>query len=254
MEPTPRTEGIIDKTREVLEQIDQEILSRPAFDPAQATDQFTFCMTAIAEFVFLPHLFATLRREAPKASIRCVSLTPNDLRDSLANGSVDLAVGFYPDLVSADFFQQRLFSHNLVCLVRDSHPLKGPGMTIEEFCQAEHVDVRDGSRSSEMFEQVLANNRLERNIVLTTSHYMCLPPVVAEADVIAVAPKIVASIFAERYGLRMLPMPVDLPEYDLKQHWHRKFHHDPRLIWLRSLLHREFCKSYLAHLMDSLAA
>lgn len=253
MEPTPRTQSIIEKTREVLESIDQEILSKPAFDPLIAKDEFNLCLTAIAEFVFLPHLFPTLKQQAPATRIRSLTLAPQELQDALQNGKVDLAIGFYPDLVSADIYQQRLFSHGLVCLVRKDHPIAGQRMTLEEFSNAEHVEVKDGSRSSEMFEEVLTNRKLERNIALRTSHFLSIPRVIAETDLIAVAPLIVARLFAEQYGLRVVRLPFDLPEYDLKQYWHRKYHHDPRLIWIRSLIHCEFSLTYLTELMTTLS-
>ena len=254
MAPTARTDGIVGRARDVLEAIDRDILANVDFDPLRASGDFTFCMTAIAEFVFLPHLLATLKRQAPGMRIRCVSPAPGELRDGLLDGRIDLALGFYPDLVSADFYQQRLFSHSLVCVVRQDHALAGPRMTMEEFRQAEHIEVKDGSRSSEMLEALLANRRVDRNVILTTSHYLCVPPVLAVSNAVAVAPRIVARMFAERYSLRMLDLPFDVPDYDLKQHWHRKFHHDPRLVWIRSLVQREFGDGHLARMMDTLAA
>lgn len=254
MTPTPRTDAIIGRTREVLDAIDRDIVAGIEFDPLRASGEFTFCMTAIAEFVFLPRLLATLKRQAPGMRIRCVSPAPGQLRDGLQDGRIDLALGFYPDLVSADFYQQRLFSHSLVCVVRDKHPFAGPRLTAKEFRQADHIVVRDGSRSSEMLDALLASGRIDRNVVLTTSHYLCVPPVLAQSDAVAVAPRVVAGMFAERYGLRLLGLPFDVPDYDLKQHWHRKFHHDPRLVWLRTLIRREFGDGHLDDLMETLVA
>jgi hypothetical protein len=34
----------------------------------------------------------------------------------------------------------------------------------------------------------------------------------------------------------MAPPPLPLPRIDLKQHWHRKFHHDGRTRWLRGVI------------------
>jgi DNA-binding transcriptional LysR family regulator len=254
MAPTPRTEAIVGRAREVLDVIDRDILAGVEFDPLRAAGEFTFCMTAIAEFVFLPRMLPVLRRLAPGMRIRCISPAPGELRDGLRDGRIDLALGFYPDLVSADFYQQRLFSHSLVCVVREGHRLAGPRLTVDEFREAEHVVVKDGSRSSEMLEALLANRRIDRNVILTTSHYLGVPPVLAQSDAVAVAPRIVASMFAERYSLRMLDLPFDLPHYDLKQHWHRKFHHDPRIVWIRALVRREFGDSHLDDLMETLAA
>jgi hypothetical protein len=30
--------------------------------------------------------------------------------------------------------------------------------------------------------------------------------------------------------------PLELPSFDLKQHWHRKFHNDARSQWFRALV------------------
>ncbi|MDT4792056.1 PCP degradation transcriptional activation protein [compost metagenome] len=253
MEPTPRTESIIEKVKEVIESIDQDILTRQCFDPRQASSDFVLCLTAIAEHVFLPSLFPVMKQQAPSARIRSLSLSPQDVAQGLQSGKVDLAIGFYPDLVSADIYQQRLFSHALVCLVRKGHPIAGSRMTLDEFLKAEHVQVKDSSRTSEMFDQVLATCEQERNVVLTTSHYMSVPGIICESDLVAVAPKVVANMFAEQCGLKIVSLPVEIPEYDVKQYWHRKFHHHPRLIWLRSLIQREFSNAPAASAMSKFA-
>ncbi|NPT60372.1 LysR family transcriptional regulator [Paraburkholderia elongata] len=252
MEPTPRTLSIIEKVKEVLTSIDQDILSSQTFEPLHATDEFVLCMTAIAEYVFLPHLVSVTNQRAPLIRMRSLSLAPQDLQESLLNGKVNLAIGFYPDLVSADIYQQRLFSHRLVCLVRQGHAIAGDRMTLDAFVNAGHVDVRDGSRTSEMFEESLSNKKIQRNIVLTTSHYMSIPRILAESDLIAVAPLIVARIFAQQFGLRVMSLPLELPDYDLKQYWHRKYHHEPKLVWLRTLIQSEFSDAYVAGLLRKL--
>ncbi|MCY1531279.1 PCP degradation transcriptional activation protein [compost metagenome] len=194
-----------------------------------------------------------MKQQAPSARIRSLSLSPQDVAQGLQSGKVDLAIGFYPDLVSADIYQQRLFSHALVCLVRKGHPIAGSRMTLDEFLKAEHVQVKDSSRTSEMFDQVLATCEQERNVVLTTSHYMSVPGIICESDLVAVAPKVVANMFAEQCGLKIVSLPVEIPEYDVKQYWHRKFHHHPRLIWLRSLIQREFSNAPAASAMSKFA-
>ncbi|MBY5825820.1 hypothetical protein HFN54_25550 [Rhizobium leguminosarum] len=57
----------------------------------------------------MPTLLRLLRDEAPNASIRCVSLRPYELKDAMADGSLDLAVGYFPDLAEASFFQQNFW-------------------------------------------------------------------------------------------------------------------------------------------------
>lgn len=235
MTPTPRALNIIEKIREVIDLIDSEILRSPDFDPMVATDEIVFCLSAIGETVFLPKLFHYLKKTAPNAPIRALSLPPDKLEEALLSGEVDLILGYYPDIKEGAIYQQRLFSHDLACMVRAGHKIKGPQMTLQEFVDAEHVFVKDGGRSQEMFEAELSAHRIERKIVLRTSHYMSIHSIIADSDLVVVLPRPVASALSGEEDVRVLVPPVEIPKYDLKMYWHQRFHHDPKIAWLRSV-------------------
>lgn len=38
--------------------------------------------------------------------------------------AVDLAIGYFPDLKQSSFFQQKLFTHHFVCLLRTDRPVQ----------------------------------------------------------------------------------------------------------------------------------
>lgn len=236
MEPTPRARSIVERTREVIATIDQEILPNPTFDPAHTRETFTFCTSEIGEMVFLPALFDRLRSAAPHARIHCVSLSPKDLLNGLREGRVDCALGYFPDLDAPNIYQQRLFSHDLVCLIGRHHHVTGPQLSLEEFCTLEHVQVRDGSRSQEMYESFLAEQGIERKIVLQISHYMSMPAIIERSDLIAVLPRSVAHIYEKHAAVRMIEPPVGIPAYSLKHHWHARNQKDPRHVWLRKVV------------------
>ncbi|NUU04058.1 LysR family transcriptional regulator [Herbaspirillum robiniae] len=234
MSPTPRAQNLIDKTREVIALIDSEILRSPDFVPETADDEFVFCLSAIGEIVFLPTLFDFISKAAPHTRIRSISLPPSRLEEALVSGEVDLLLGYYPDIKESDIFQQRLFSHELTCMVRSGHAIEGERMTLQQFVDAEHALVKDGGRSQEMFEAELQARRIERKIVLRTSHYMSIPTIIARSDLVVVLPKPVANAFAGEKNVRVIDAPVEIPKYDLKMYWHRRFHKDPKSVWLRA--------------------
>lgn len=233
MEATPRARSIVERTREVIATIDQEILPSPTFDPAHSTEEFTFCLSEIGEVVFLPALFEHLRTLAPNAKIRCLSLAPKDLLEALREGKVDSVLGYFPDLDAPNIYQQRLFSHDLVCLIRRDHRITDAKLSIEAFCSLEHLQVRDGSRSQEMYESHLANMGIERNIVLQMSHYMSMAAIIERSDLVVVLPRTVANLYAQHSAVRLIEPPVEIPPYNLKHHWHARYHKDPRHLWLR---------------------
>lgn len=236
MEATPRAHAIIERTREVLEIIDTEILSSPTFDPSTSEHEFTLCLSAVGEVVFLPLLYERLKREAPHTRIKTISLAPDKLADALREGWVDTALGYFPDLTGPNIYQQRLFSHDLVCMVRAGHPLKGKRLTLEAFCEADHLQVRDGSRSQEMFEAFLTEQQVQRKIALQISHYMSVPAIIESSDLVVVLPRTVASLYANEAKVRSMEAPLELPTYDLKQYWHGRLHHSPVNVWLRHLV------------------
>src|SRR5690606_18527423 len=100
--------------------------------------------------------------------------------------------------------------------------------------------VRDGSRTMEMYERYIQAQGIERRIGLQMSHYMSVPGLIEESDLVVVLPRTIAEHFAHSWSLRVLAPPTGIPQYDLKQYWHRRFNNDPRLRWLRSAVHELF--------------
>jgi DNA-binding transcriptional LysR family regulator len=79
-------------------------------------------MTDVGEMYFLPVLMDALTGAAPKVTLQVVSVTHSQLKDDMATGRIDLALGLLPQL-QAGFFQQCLFHQAYVCLMRQGHPL-----------------------------------------------------------------------------------------------------------------------------------
>jgi DNA-binding transcriptional LysR family regulator len=125
MQPTPRAQQLAEPLRAVLDMVQRDVLQQPRFDPATTERSVTFNMADVGELVFLPRLLAHLKVAAPGIDVRTVSTPPSLLEDALRSGAVDLAVGYFPGMDGAAIYQQRLFSHSFVCLVRKDHPTIG---------------------------------------------------------------------------------------------------------------------------------
>lgn len=236
MEATPRTLALLPRLQEVLEILDLEILSNPGFEPASSSREWIFCLSEVGEIVFLPRLFERLQQESPRASVRTISLTPDQLAPSLLEGKVDSILGYFPDLVTPDIYQQRLFSHKLSCLLRAGHPAAQQPMSLATFCQLPHLQVSNGGRSQEMYEAHLNEAGIQRNIALQTSHYLSVPSIIASSDLLVVLPRTVARLYANNPSVQVVEPPIELPPYDLKHYWHARFHKDPRSQWLRKTI------------------
>ena len=234
LQPTPRALTLIGAARKILDLHRTEMLEPVEFEPLTARTEFRFAMSDIGEMVFLPRILAHFHEHAPHATFRNVVLAPGALVRALEEGHVDLAVGYFPDLKGVDVFQQKLFSHGFVCLVRADHPSVGRRLTRRQFQEVGHAAIHAEGRSQEVLEQYLRRKRIARPVVLHVPHFMSIPYVIAASDLMVTVPLAVGTAFAAVTRLKLLQPPFETPRFDLSQHWHRRFHKDPRNRWLRN--------------------
>ena len=236
MQPTPRGSALVESAREILGRIGSDIVATPAFDPTTCQRPITLALSDVGEVVFLPALLKSLRQHAPQASVNAVSLPAAEIANGLEAGTVDLAMGYFPDLKKHNFFQQVLFSDGFVSLLRADHPVSAKKLSLKQFLQLEHAVIRAESRTEEVIERYLARKRVQRRVVLTTQHFSSAPLIVAQSDLIVTVPEPLARYFSNASSqVRVVGLPFEAPRIDLKQFWHRKFHHDARNRWLREL-------------------
>lgn len=241
MEPTPRAQALIAPARDVLARVEHDMLSGLAFNPAAANATFTLALSDVGEMVFLPRILERLQTVAPLATVRSVAPPPSELRQGLENGAIDLAVGYFPDLESSNFFQQRLFTHHFCCMLRADHPISSKRLSLRQFLGLKHVAVHAAGRSQELFERFLARHKIHPKVVLVTPHFMSLPAIVGQSDLVATVPHAIGMFSSSWANIKaVLPPFPDAPRIVLKQHWHRKAHHDPRSRWLRRLVSELF--------------
>ncbi|MDO6415335.1 LysR family transcriptional regulator [Sphingomonas sp. BIUV-7] len=236
MLPTALAERLREPTARTMATIRAEILPAGKFDPGRSERSFAISLSDLGDLVFLPDLVARLRTVAPGISIRSVASEPSVLFRGMAEGTIDLAIGHLTNLDTTSFYEQTLFEQGFVCLVRKDHPTIGDALTIDLFFNAEQIVVTQEGRSQERFEKRMRDLGRERRIALLSPHFMSVPLLVAQSDMITVVPAAVGRIYARLLRLRMLPIPFDVPAVELRQFWHRRAHADPAVTWLRKIV------------------
>lgn len=233
MQPTARAQRMLGPASEVLGRVSEQILEHPVFDPATTATEFRLAMADVAEVIYLPTLLQHLARQAPKTSVTTQLPMGEALREAMAAGDIDLAVGYFPDLSTQQFFKQRLYMHTYSCIARQGHPL-GTKLTRRAYERCGHAVAATPARSTALLDKFLARRGIERRIVLRTPHHLALPTVVAQTDLIATVPMAVADYLAGRQDIQVLGLPFVPPSFLVQQHWHRIVHKDPRNQWLRA--------------------
>ena len=233
---TPRLQSLGPAIKQVLTILQQEVVGSAAFDPSEDDRPFVMATSDIGEMMLLPSLIQSISAKAPRAAIRSVVNKPIDLEPALGDGTVDLAVGYFPDLVQATIVQQALFNHAVTCLARTNHPLIKSSMTMHQFLKVGHIVIAHEGRSQELFENALIEMKVRRRAAVTVPHILSVPFLVASSDLIATVPGLVGECFSTLSNIKMVPPPFETPIIEVKQFWHRRFHSDPRSMWFRGLL------------------
>jgi DNA-binding transcriptional LysR family regulator len=242
MKPTARALALSEPIGRVLAIVRGDVLRRSSFDPAATTRTFALLMPDIGEVNFVPRLVEQLAREAPGARLKTVALPRAAAAATLESGAADLAIGYFPDLQRAGFFQQKLFDNPHVCLLRSGHPAKGRRIAMKDYLAASHAIVRPEGREH-AFDQFMQQRGLRRNVVVELAHFMSLLPLLERSDLIATVPRDLAAVCI-RYGtLRMMEAPIKPPAIAIHQFWHTLAHKDPANVWLRGVLRGLFAAS-----------
>ena len=232
MEPTPYALALGEPLAQALGLLRTALEQPSRFDPARSERTFTVGMTDIGEIYFLPRLLAHLRGVAPGVRLSTVRNTALTLRDDLAEGRVDLAIGLLPGL-QAGFFQQRLFKQRYVCLLRQDHPLAGRRLTLKGFAGAQHLVVVAAGTGHHEVDQWLERRGIRRDVRLVVPHFVAIGHILQASDLIATVPERLAERMVEPFGLTRRPHPAALPQVAIHAFWHARYHRDPANQWLR---------------------
>jgi DNA-binding transcriptional LysR family regulator len=231
--PTPRAEALREPLARALADLG-EALSPPApFDPAASARSFALASADLAALALLPPLAARLGREAPGVSLRVVPAA--EVFGALAGGGLDLSLGRHAD-APAGYRRQRLFAERFVCVARADHPAFRGRPSVETWAALRHVAVAPGGRPGTLVDGALARVGLERRIALAVPHFLVVPHVVAESDLVATLPRRVAMRVARPLGLALHPPPVELERFEIFQLWHERSDGDAGHRWLRGLV------------------
>jgi len=237
MQPTARMRTLIEPVREALSRIDGTFTSEPVFNHSTTAHTFTFAMSDLGEMVFMPKILRRLRQLAPSASVRSVAASAAHTERGLETGEVDLAVGYFPDLREKSFMEKHLFFHHFVCLLRANHPITATTLSMSQFLNLEHAVVYGAGRTYEIFERFLKSKKIHRRVVLRTPHFMSIPFVISQSDLVVTVPHAVGMFVKSGHmNIRIAQPPVRTPRIDLKLHWHRNFQREAKNRWLREIV------------------
>ena len=240
MVPTELSKQLFPLVSEALNKV--EIINNFTIDFDQATSQqqFSLAMTDVSHLVLLPKISQYLKKHAPHIRLNIRPIT-SETSYQMANGEIDLALGFLPQLENG-FYQQQLFEQYYVVIAAKDHPrLTGDSISTAQYLAESHIDI-DAGMGHYHIENELLNLELKRDILMRLPSYLGVGLVVQETDAIATVPYYLSEVLLSRGNLKIFNAPIAFPSYGVKQYWQMSCHHKTSYQWLRHMFHEILMK------------
>jgi DNA-binding transcriptional LysR family regulator len=236
MVPTALAEEVYGRFSQALAGIDSTLDDpHQQFDPAHSHRRFKVAMSDIGELYFVPPLLTAMRQAAPSTELEVVQMPMDQIAAELGMGRLDAAIGNLPDIRN-DTRSEMLFVERYVCLLGKQHPRIRQRLSLEAFLQAKHVLVSSPSSGHRLIEQALADRGVSRQVALRVPHFTALPQLIAGSDLLVTLPSRVATLFAAQTPVRWLELPVPIPTFDVRVHWHTRQERLPAHGWFIGLI------------------
>ncbi len=235
MRPTERALSLIEPVEQVLHEIERLIQHQSSFEPATSMRRFVLAATDYLEYLLLPPLINCIIPMAPGVDIHVQRTASEFPVESLENNTVDMVLGFEVMLSPpAQFHRHKLFDDRMACVVRKDHPLAAEGeLTMDQYLAANHMLISRTGSNQGLIDDWLAKSKLERRVGLIVPHFLSAPLIVAQTDYVLSLPLRIGQQFTSFAPLKILPLPFELPVFNLVMIWHPLRDKEPGHLWLR---------------------
>lgn len=238
--PTPHAETLWPHVRAALGSL-RQVLAPDDFDPRRDAVQLRVAMADATAALLAPALVEGIERSQALVNLRMLPLTTRDPRRLLEVGEADLAVGFFPELITDIVSQSqdshlrhaRLYATRYVCVMRQAHPLAGRPLSLDSYCAAHHLLVSFSGRPHDYVDQALAALGRHRRIMLTVNQFFTAGRVVAQSDLLTVLPKSFVAATGYAQDLQTCDLPLVMSPVHVEMVWHLRHDADPAHRWLR---------------------
>lgn len=236
MLPTPRALELAPHLTDALAMVRGALGARDAFDPRRSSRSLRVYMTDVGETVLLPTLMRHLHEHSPVMRLETAQLPASELAVRLETGDIDLAVGYVPQLRDK-IRRTRLFEERYVCMTRPDHPAgRGAPLTLKEFLAARHVLIASMGSGHQILERTLAERGMEESVALRVPHFVVVPLIVASTDLIVSLPSRMAEASSRLVKVKVHPLPIPLPSFEVSLYWHARVENDAANRWLRDAM------------------
>jgi len=230
VEPTRRARALLEPISQAVGALDGTLNVVDPRDLAQL--RRVVRISALDHSLFFPGpVMDALARELPGLRLSLVSMPDSRALQAVVDGEIDLAIGVFgpipPILITS-----RIVIDHMAIAVRVGHPAVSDILSLDAYLAQRHIVISHGGALHGPMDTVLALRNTRRTVVAAVPSVLAALSMVAESDLIATVPLTLCQSLAARLGVRLLPMPLVAPEFEVVAVRAPQTSRDPVVDWL----------------------
>jgi LysR family nod box-dependent transcriptional activator len=243
MELTARGQALAEPVKTILSQIRE--LSDPAntFDPALARRVFRISATTYCCELLATPLISRLRESAPRISVQFEELSA-DTADRILDGQIDFAITISARLLDkmqthGEFLRsEKLFTDQFVVAIAKDNAYTEDTITFDRLCEMGYIETRFGGVIAGVSEQLWRQQPKQPHTCGWLPNFQLTLHTVGQTDMAAILPSLLVVLQGERYNVRSLPVPFEMPILEERLYWHKRNDSDAGHRWMAQTLER----------------
>ncbi len=233
--PSPRAKALVEPIRQALSILERSLCGDNSFDYSSSDREFVIAVEDYGETVILPRFLDWLARVAPQVRINIRPEPSSYLGTELRDGRVDFALDYFP-MRQSGYESKCVLTEGLLTLSRSNLPEVGERLSLDNFLKLRHVALAPRVRTNSMIDLALSKRGLKRTIAVTVPHFLSMPVMVQNSDMVCTMPRRMANLYVDHFRLRSHVVPLRVPEFPIYMIWHDSHEADAGHRWLRSHL------------------
>ncbi|HUD93482.1 LysR family transcriptional regulator [Sphingobium sp.] len=241
MELTARGRALAEPVKSILSQVRELSEEASRFDPATARRVFRIAATTYGCELLAAPLIVALGRTAPLVSVEFEELAP-DTAERILDGRVDFAITISARLLDKmdshdeHFHSEKLFTDSFVVAVAKDNACPHDAVSFDELCAMGYVETRFGGTIAGISEQLWRQQPRQPHISCWLPNFHLTLDTIGKTDMATILPRLLVSLQGERYNVRALPVPFEMPILEERLYWHKRNDNDPGHRWIADML------------------
>jgi LysR family transcriptional regulator, nod-box dependent transcriptional activator len=241
MELTARGRALAEPVRTILTQIRELNDQSKSFDPSQAQRVFRISATTYCCELFAVPLISRLQEKAPMISVQFEELS-SDTFDRMMNGQIDFAITISARLLDkieehGSFLRsEKLFTDQFVVAVAKNNPHTEDTISFDQLCGMGYVETRFDSIIVGVSELVWRQQPKQPQTRGWLPNFHLTLDTVGQTDMAAILPSLLVILRGQRYGVRSMPVPFEMPLLEETLYWHKRNESDAGHRWMAQTL------------------